>query len=22
MVANWLEQAGHGCWLVRASGSW
>jgi len=22
MVADWLEQVGHGSWLVRGSGSW
>jgi len=22
LVADWLEQVGHGSWLVRASGSW
>jgi len=22
MVVNWLEQVGHGSWLVRASWSW
>jgi len=21
-LANWLEQVGHGSWLVRVSGSW
>jgi len=22
MAADWLDQVGHGSWLVRTSGSW